>query len=110
MHRGAGSERRVVAALIGRGSSGMANCCCLDALTRRLSGKFSEGLPDAQQCAHLEDTCTNNELGITAKHSPACRGIDVEQGVTPDQGPIAGREAIVAYFAGLSTAFPDARV
>jgi ketosteroid isomerase-like protein len=30
------------------------------------------------------------------------------EAVTPDQGTIAGREAIVAYFAGLSTAFPDA--
>ncbi len=27
--------------------------------------------------------------------------------VTPDQGTITGRQAIVAYFAGLSTAFPE---
>jgi ketosteroid isomerase-like protein len=32
---------------------------------------------------------------------------DVEA-VTPDQGTITGREAILAYFAGLATAFPDA--
>jgi ketosteroid isomerase-like protein len=30
------------------------------------------------------------------------------EAVTPDQGTITGREAIVAYFAGLSTTFPDA--
>jgi len=30
------------------------------------------------------------------------------EAVTPDQGTITGRQAIVAYFAGLSTAFPDA--
>jgi ketosteroid isomerase-like protein len=30
------------------------------------------------------------------------------EAVTPDQGTITGREAIAAYFAGLSTAFPDA--
>src|SRR5687768_13553004 len=39
------------------------------------------------------------ELGVYAEDAEA---------VTPDQGTIAGLEAIVAYFAGLSTAFPDA--
>jgi ketosteroid isomerase-like protein len=53
------------------------------------------------------DRVTKAELSNDVEELGSVYAEDAEA-VTPDQRTITGREAIVAYFAGLSTAFPDA--
>jgi hypothetical protein len=49
---------------------------------------------------------------MTSNDVEALRSLYAEgaEAVTPDQGTITGREAIVAYVTGFRTAFPDASV